>query len=167
MRSFFTIIAAIALCTVGSLAQAEYVEVQPPQRVVVAPPAPAYVHKDCGNRCEFFKRSPDTGRKAAVPNQVCFTFVQAKPGPVEFMLYSTYNPATKTGKVLRPLKHDAAGTTGQFCVGSQYVSQAVAVEICDEINHSVRGLPSLRKGLDTGLVEMCLLGEACPRYAAQ
>jgi hypothetical protein len=171
MRSFFTIITAIALCTASSFAQAADMPVQPvPRTVVIQTPAPTpvvHVEKNCGSRCDFFKHSPDTGRKASVPNEVCFTYVQAKPGPVEFMLYSDYNPASKTGKVSRRLKHAAAGTTGHFCVGSQYVTAAVAVEICDDINHSVRGMPSLRQGLATGAVEMCLLGKDCPRYAAQ
>jgi len=124
--------------------------------------------------CELY-HSPGSGLKPAVPGMVCFIFTQKQPDFVAFTLYDVMvNPDDLNdpgNHVLRKLKHDVRdGTTGQFCVGRQWVEQAVWVDLCNQQNgddgaHSDRGIPSLQAGLESGRVDMCLNGdETCPRF---
>jgi hypothetical protein len=166
MRCPNLIFVILAVLGLGSVAQATDLPVPPPPAAVVPPPAP---RADCGDKCEYFRNGRDSGHQPAVNGMVCFDFDQTEPGKVELMLYRTYNPQARKGEVIRRLMHDF-DTHGSFCVGPAYVADAVAVEICNQAKpkgySSVRGLPSLRKGRETGKVEMCLLGQACARYIA-
>jgi len=160
----FVIFAVLGL---GSVAQAADLPTPPPPVAVAPPPAPKV---DCGDKCEYFKRAPHTGVTPAVKGMVCFNFAQTEAGDVELMLYKTYDEKTRKGDVILRLKR-YFGSTGTFCVGGdKYVAQAIAVELCNGAKpkgfSSVRGLPSLRQGLETGVVEMCLLGKDCARYIA-
>jgi hypothetical protein len=120
--------------------------------------------------CEAY-HSDGSGLKPAVPDMVCFTFTQKKPDFVVFTLYDVVvnydDLSDPANHVLRTIKHDNPdGTTGQFCVGRQYVEKAVFVSLCNQFDaHSNRDLSDLQEGLSTGKVEMCLNGdETCPRF---
>jgi len=131
-------------------------------------PALAGEKRGCDERCQFQKHAPGTNLKPAVPNMVCFQFVQNQPGFVTFTLYRVYFGLNDPrNRVLRQIKHTTPdGTHGEFCVGPQWVRASVWADLCDTFSaHSDRGIPSLKKGLETGIVEMCLLGDdRCPRF---
>jgi hypothetical protein len=152
------LILVILLAVLGSVSLAK-ADGMPETHIIVRP--------HC-EKCDFYKNAPNTGIKHPVRNMVCFYFNQEGETNVEFTLYSSYDPATKQGQVLRKLKREF-GTAGKFCVGSPFVEQAVAVEICNDFpdhpgNHSIREISYLQEGLRTGVVEMCLLGRVCPMY---
>ena len=154
MRTLIFVI--LALLGASSFAQAT--DMPPPKRVII----------QCGDACRYYKHAPNTGIKPPVRQMVCFNFNQSEPTNVEFMLYSSYDPRTQKGVVIRRLKR-WFGTAGNFCVGSQFVEQAVAVQICNDFpdhpgNHSIREVSYLQEGLRTGAVEMCLLGKLCSMY---
>ena len=171
MRTFF-IIAALAICTGCSIAQAADMPapIRQPRLAVSHPPVHPVV-VNCGTTCNFHKHSPDTGLKPAIRHEVCFTYTQVNEMDVTFTAYDVYEGQNSPNNhILRLLKHEAndpahRGTLKKFCLGAKdWVSKMVWVDICDNINHSDRGIPSINEGLHTGEVRMCLLGEACPRF---
>ena len=121
----------------------------------------------CGVKCEFHKHARGTGLKPAIRNEVCFRFTQNGTNFVTLTLYDVYaGPQSPRNHILRLIKHKVPdGPEGQFCLGATtWVSKAVFVDICNDINHSDRGIPSLREGLRSGVVQMCLRGRACSRF---
>jgi hypothetical protein len=147
MRTIFGIIAMVLLAAYFS-----------------SQPAVAGEKEACSQRCEVLHNAPGTGLKPPVPKQVCFRFIQPSADFVVFTLYDQFTDL-RHNHILRQIKHwKKDDVRGQFCIGSQWVRQAVWVDICNHINHSDRGIPSLKKGLESGMVDMCLNGETCPRF---
>jgi len=124
---------------------------------------------DC-EKCEFHKRSRDTGTRPPIKREVCFTY--DVPGKTTFFAYSHYEgPNSPNNVILRELKHE--GPIRPFCNGVQeWAIKMVWVEICNDLNHSARGLPSITEGirvaqrLGRAVVHLCLRGRDCPRYVA-
>ena len=120
----------------------------------------------CSERCEVLHKAPGTGLKPAVVHEVCFRFTQASQDFVVFTLYDQFIDL-RHNHILRQIKHRKKdGLRGEFCVGPQWVKQAVWADICNHVNHSDRDVSDLNEGLRTGVVSMCLLGEKCPRFVS-
>lgn len=120
----------------------------------------------CDERCQFQKHSPDTGIKPPIPREVCFVYSQRRVSDVTFTGYDVYEgPNSPNNHILRQLKHtvgNPAHKGKKFCLGvNKWVSKMVWVDICDDYNHSDRGLSYINEGLRTGIVRMCLDAELC------
>jgi hypothetical protein len=117
--------------------------------------------------CKFHRTSPDTGLRPSIPKEVCFIYPrQVGVSDVTFIGFDVYEGVNSPrNHILRKLQHKSNNRRKEFCLGVQkWVSRMVWVIVCDDFNNSYRGIPSITEGLRTGRVEMCLLGESCPRY---
>ena len=134
MRSFLTIITAIAICLGTSLAQAADKPLRPAPHVDVAPaPAPQRAQCVAGTKCDVYKTTRQHGLVQTNIDLVCIPIKQAKPGIVVIRFYDAAGRELDAGNNQHS---NQKGMVDQFCVGRHYLEKAQAghIEVCNDVD---------------------------------
>ncbi len=110
------------------------------------------VEKKC-ELCSAYHAAQPTKPVPTDIKLVCIRFSQQASDNVVLMLFA------QDGSTIREYKKTAQ-SQDEFCIGAQWLTNATKVLLCNGLNHSERGIPSIEKGKETGVIQMCLLGSA-------